>query len=76
MVLPYAAIAQVEAPYRAAAAVPSLVLALGREELWDVMEDHAEVGRALLAHAARERARLQTYAVDRAAAIAAAPAPP
>lgn len=76
MVLPYAAIAQVEAPYRAAAAVPSLVLALGREELWDVMEDHAEVGRALLAHAARERARLQTYAVDRAAAIAAGPAPP
>jgi CRP-like cAMP-binding protein len=74
MVLPHAAIGGIEASYRASAAAPSVVLALGREELWDVMEDHAEVGRALLAHAARERSRLQTFAVDRAAAAAGAAA--
>jgi CRP-like cAMP-binding protein len=64
MVLPLAALAQVETLYRATAAEPSLLLGLRKEDLWDVMEDHSDVTRALLAHAARERARLQTIAAD------------
>ncbi len=67
MVLPFAGLGQLEATYRVSAAEPSVVLALGKEDLWDVMEDHSDVARALLAHASRERARLQTIAIDRAA---------
>jgi len=74
MVLPLAALAQREAGYRAVAAEPSLVLALGKEDLWDVMEDHSDVVRALLAFVGQEHARLQTRVVDRAEAVAIPPA--
>jgi CRP/FNR family cyclic AMP-dependent transcriptional regulator len=67
VVLPLAALGQVENLYRATAAEPSVVLGLRKADLLDVMEDHSDVTRALLAHAARERARLQTIAVDLAA---------
>ncbi|HTE53442.1 MAG TPA: cyclic nucleotide-binding domain-containing protein [Kofleriaceae bacterium] len=67
MVLALAALAQAEASYRAVATEPTLVLGLAREDLWDVMEDHSDVVRAILAYAAGERARLQTIAADLAA---------
>jgi CRP-like cAMP-binding protein len=60
MVLPLAALAAVEPLYRAVAGEPTLVLTLRKEDLWDVMEDHSDVTRALLAHAAGEQARLLT----------------
>jgi CRP-like cAMP-binding protein len=71
MVLPFVGLAGAEKRYRAFAAEPSLVLALRKEDLWDVMEDHSDVTRALLAHAAAARARLQTIAADQAAGSAA-----
>jgi CRP-like cAMP-binding protein len=64
MVLPIAAFARREVDYRALATEPSLLLGLAREELWDVMEDHADVTRALLAYGAGERARLQTQSIE------------
>lgn len=68
MVLSLAALAGTEASYRAVATEPTLLLGLAKEDLWDVMEDHSDVVRALLVHAAEERLRLQTLAADRAAA--------
>lgn len=73
MVLPFAVLGQVEPLYRAAAAEPTLVLGLAKEDLWDVMEDHSDVTRALLSYAAGERARLQTTPVDVADAAVAHP---
>jgi CRP-like cAMP-binding protein len=68
MVLSIAALAGAEASYRAVAAEPTLLLGLAKEDLFDVMEDHPDVVRSLMAHAAAERLRLQTLAADRAAA--------
>lgn len=68
MVLSIAALAGAEAGYRAVTAEPTLLLGLAKEDLFDVMEDHSDVVRALMAHAAAERLRLQTLTADRAAA--------
>src|SRR5262249_31713681 len=63
---------------RIMAPVPALLLELHIEDLFDVMEDHFDLARSILAHAALERERLMLL-VKRSGASAPAiskPAPP
>ncbi len=59
-----------EADYQARTTSPSLLLSVYKDDFFDVMEDHAELARAVLAFAAAERSRMQTILAGDA------PAPP
>lgn len=53
-----------EPHYDARALTPGLLLRLRKDDFYDVMEDHADLARALLAYGASERVRMQTLNVD------------
>jgi CRP-like cAMP-binding protein len=63
----YPAFGDEEASYRTRALEQTLLLALRKEDLFDVMEDHADVTRVLLAFGAAERQRLMRIKANRAA---------
>lgn len=60
VIAPLAAFSNQEQLYEARALTPLLVLRVRKGDFWDVMEDHADLARAMLGFGAAERARLQT----------------
>jgi len=62
----YGAIAHAEQPFDAIARIPSLVFRVGLEQYWDLMEDHFELARSLLAEMARAREHVMRRIADRA----------
>ncbi len=57
--LVYAAFADAEGSYRVEATRRTRVLGLRKDDFFDLFEDHGDIARVALAHAARERSRLQ-----------------
>lgn len=62
----YGALAHTVQPFDAVARIPSLVFRVGLEQYWDVMEDHFELARSLLAAMAQAREHVMRRIADRA----------